>query len=393
MSRQLSLEGLSQYIADNIEQIAAVRREVEEIQVGFNSAYVEWKAEHDASVERLTEALGNRLAEVGPGLKTWIEERTVEEGHLVAQRREELRDRLVPDTQAETDLTLEEGQRLTKELRELNPVLNEPEEKLKAQRAALEEELGQLNDQIRRLSGGLGVVINFFKITKLDRQRQRAIGKLEAIQQELKEVREEWQTFELDTQDEQQSLQARWQELTLRLARLQGELDYLDDEASREALALKRAVRYTIDNLKEPVACHVPDLRLELDAMVELNIQTDEYHEGLGSVSSLLSLLDGVTEGLNRFRESVQGLISEQNMHSAYLPKLSVIVPGEVLTFHENWHGMRQRVQDDRRLCVYPKEFSAAVRPVIEEDMSQARIAAMFEGLGQALKRATQGWR
>jgi hypothetical protein len=85
-------------------------------------------------------------------------------------------------------------------------------------------------------------------------------------------------------------------------------------------------------------------------------------------------------------------LISEQNMHSAYLPKLSVRVPGEVLTFHKNWQAVRQRVQDDRRLCGHPKEFSAAVRPVMAEELSQMRIAAMFEGLGQALKRATQGW-
>ena len=388
-----SLQRLSDYIGGSPDQISTLRQEVEEIQIGFNSAYVEWKAEHDATLERLTEAGTDRLEEVGPALQTRVKERVVEEGRIIAERRQELRDKLIPATQAEADGALGEGQRLIEKLRELNPRLDKREEKLKAQRAALEEELAQLNDQIRGLSGCLGVMINFFKISKLDRQRQRVIGKLEAIRQDLKEVREEWQTTQHQIQDEQETLQARWQESTLQLAQLQGELDYLDDEASREALALKRAVRYVIDNLKEPIACPVGDVKQELDSMVGLNVQTDDYQEGLGSVGSLMSVLDGITDGLKRFDESVQGLISEQRMHSSYLPKLNVSVPDEVLAFHEQWDGLRRKVRDDGRLSAHPAEFVAAVRPVMEEDLSEANIKAMFESLGQALERATSTWR
>ena len=392
MSNRLSLEQFSKTIADDVERIGTVRREVEEIQVGFNSAYVEWKAGHDATLEQLVEAVTGRLDEAGPDLRARIEERIGEEQRAIAERRQELRDTLVPETQAEADRTLQQGQELVAKLRQLNPRLDQREEELKAQGAALEEELAQLNEQIRRLSGCLRVVFNFFKIGKLDRQRQQAIGQLKVIQQELKKVRDEWQESQQQVRSEQDSLQTRWQELTLKLAQLQGELDYVDAEANREALALRRAIRHVIDNLKEPIPCPAGDIKAELDAMVELNVLTDDYQEGLGSVGSLLSLLDGITEGLNRFNESVGGLIEEQRMHSAHLPKLDVAVPDEVRAFHAQWDGLAKKVRDDGRLCANPAEFLAIVRPVMEQDLSETNVKAMFDGMGRALDDATRRW-
>ena len=51
MSKEFSLDKLSDYLDEQLEQIGVMRREVEEIQVGFNSAYVEWKADHDAALD------------------------------------------------------------------------------------------------------------------------------------------------------------------------------------------------------------------------------------------------------------------------------------------------------------------------------------------------------
>jgi DNA repair exonuclease SbcCD ATPase subunit len=393
MSKGLSLKQFSKYIVESVERIGAVRQEVAEIQVGFNSAYVEWKAQHDAALERLVEAVTGRMDEAGPDLRARIEERIGEEQRAIAARRQELRDTLVPETQAEADRTLQQGQELIAELRQLNPRLDQREEELKAQGAALEEELDQLNGQIRRLSGCLGVVFNFFKIGKLDRQRQQVIGQLKVVQQELKKVRDEWQEFQALAQSEQGGLQAQWQELTLKLAQLQGELEYLDAESNREPLALRRATRTVIDHLTEPIPCPASDIKDELDRMAELNVETDDYQEGLGSVGSLLSVLDGITEGLNRFDESVGGLIEEQRMHSAHLPELDVTVPDEVRAFHAQWDGLAQKVQDDGRLCANPADFLAIVRPVMEKDLSEVKIKAMFDGLGRALDDATQRWR
>lgn len=326
-------------------------------------------------------------------LQQSIEARRVEERQRIEKRREEMRKKLIPEALSEADRILENGQYLTENLRELNPQLNQREEELKARRTTLEKDLAQLNEQIRQLSGCLGAAVNFGKITRLDRQRQRIIGELKAVHQGLKDVRNEWHTIHQEIEEEQADLQNQWQQKMLELAQLQGELNYLDDDPSRETLALKRAVRYVLDNLKEPAACSGQGLKGELDQMVNLNIQSDNYQQGLGSVSSMMSLLDGIIQGLERFNESVQGLINEQRMHSSYLPQLKISIPDEVLTFHKHWEGLYQKVQDDRQISAFPEEFMAAIQPVIDKDLSESHIKAMFENLGRALNQATKSWR
>ena len=393
MSKTISSEQLSDYLTENIQQIGRVRKEVEEIQVGFNSSFVEWMAKHDAKLEQLTGVLINNMNNIGPALQHEIETRRDEERQRLEERREQLREQLIPGAQTEADRILENGRYLTEGLRELNPKLNQREEALKTRRAALEEELVQLNEQVHRLSGCIGVVINFGKIGKLDRQRQRIIGELKAVNTDLKEVRDEWQNTSQEIGSEQVDLQNQWQQKTLELAQLQGEFNYLDDDANRESMALKSAARYILDNLKEPIDGPDQDLKGDLDQMVELNIRSDQYQQGLGAVSGIIALLDGIIQGLERFNESVKGLIDEQRMHSSYLPKLKISVPGEVLEFHSQWEGLYQKVQDDHQICAEPEMFIESIQPVIDHDLSEVNIKTMFENLGQALKQSTEIWR
>ena len=392
MPRTVSLEQLNDFLSDNRRKIDAVGREVEEIQVGFNSAYVEFKADHDAQLASLTETLFKKLDNLGPELRTLVDERAVEERRLLAERRTELREKLIPQTQAEADAVLAQAQEQTKALRQLNPRLDEREESYKAQRAALETKLAQLNSEISRRSRGLGFIIRFISIAKLDRQRHRILGQLETLARNLKEVRQEWQTHQQEFQAGQEALQSQWRELSLRVAELKRELTYLDDDAQREALAVKRAVRYVLDNLKEPVPCP-GDLSPGLEAMIELNIKTDAYQEGLGTVGGLIALLDSVGKGMDSFQESVGGLIGEQRMHSEFLPKLKVRLPDSAVAFHKQWDGLRAKMRDDARLCAHPTEFLEAARPVIQRDLSDEAITSMFNSLGQALTESTEKWR
>jgi predicted nuclease with TOPRIM domain len=392
MSRTVSLDQLHDFLADNRRKINEVGREVEEIQVGFNSAYVEFKADHDAQLARLTETLLEQLDNLGPELRARIDKRTAEERRLLAERRTELREGLIPQTQAEADAVLAQGQEQAKVLRQLNPRLNEREETYKTHQAALETKLAQLNSEISRHSRGLGFIIRFLSIAGLDRQRHQIIGQLEVLAQNLREVREEWQTSQQEFQAEQEALQGQWRELSLRVAELQGELAYLDDEAQREALAVKRAIRNVLDNLKEPVRSP-DDLRPGLETMIELNIKTDAYQEGLGMVGGLIALLDSVGTGMDSLQESVEGLIGEQRMHGDFLPRLKVQLPDSVIAFHNQWDGLRAKVRDDARLCANPTEFLEAAQPVIEHDLSDEAITTMFNRLGQALTEATNKWR
>lgn len=392
MPRTVSLEQLNDFLLDNRRRINAVGREVEEIQVGFNSAYVEFKANHDARLASLTETLFERLDSVGPALRVLIDGRAVKERRLLAERRAELRQKLIPQTQAEADAVLAQAQEQTRVLRQLNPRLNEREEAYKAQQAVLETKLAELNAEISRRSRGLGFITRFISIARLDRQRHHILGQLETLARNLKEVRQEWQTQQQEFQTEQEALQGQWRELSLGAAELQRELAYLDDEAQREALAVKRAVRYILDNLKEPVTCPGA-LRPGLKAMIELNIKTDAYQEGLGTVGGLIALLDSVGKGMDSFQESVGGLIGEQRMHGEFLSRLKVRLPDPVITFHKQWDDLRAKMRDDARLCAHPTEFLEAAQLVIQRDLSDEAITSMFNRLGQALTEATKKWR
>jgi len=392
MPRTVSLEQLHDFLSDNRRKINEVGREVEEIQVGFNSAFVEFKADHDAQLARLTETLFEREDNLGSELRASIDQRAVEERRLLAERRTELREKLIPQTQAEADAVLAQAQEQVKALRQLNPQLNEREELYKAQRAALETKLAQLNTEVSRRSRGLGFITHFVSIAGLDRQRHQIIGQLEVLARNLKEVREEWQTRQQEFQTGQETLQGQWRELSLRVAELQRELAYLDDEAQREALAVKRAIRNVLDNLKEPVPCP-DDLRPGLETMIELNIKTDAYQEGLGTVGGLIALLDSVGKGMDSFQESVSGLIGEQRMHGDFLPQLKVQLPDSVIAFHSQWDGLRAKMRDDARLCAHPTEFLETAQPVVERDLSDEVITSMFNSLGQALDEATKKWR
>lgn len=392
MPRTVSLEQLNDFLTDNRRKINAVGREVEEIQVGFNSAYVEFKADHDAQLASLTETLFEKLGSVGPELRVLVDERAVEERRLLAGRRTELREKLIPQTQAEADAVLAQAQEQTKALRQLNPRLDEREESYKAQQAALDTKLAQFNAEISRRSRGLGFIVRFISIAKLDRQRHRVLGQLEALARNLGEVRQEWQTHQQEFQIEQDALQGQWRELSLRVAELKRELTYLDAEAQRESLAVKRAVRHVLDNLKEHVPCP-GDLRPGLKTMIELNIKTDAYQEGLGTVGGLIALLDSVGKGMDSFQESVGGLMGEQRMHSDFLPGLKVQLPDSVIAFHNQWDGLKAKMRDDARLCDHPTEFLEAARPVIQRDLSNEAVTSMFNSLGQALTESTERWR
>jgi len=393
MSKTFSLGRLSDYIRENGGAVGAVRQEVEEIQTRFNSTYVEWKARHDATLEQLVEAIVAAPDEMGPEFRRQVDDQLPGEQEIIAERRRELRTELIPGARSGADEALAAGRALTDKLRQMNPKLDKREERLKHKRYLLETELEELNTQIRRLSGCLVVAFKFFKVNKLDRRRHEVLGQLKEVQQQIREVRDEWVAIQSGTQAEQDVWQKLWQEQTLALAQYQGEKGFLDEEMNQASLAFKRAVRFVVDNLTELVPYPATEVKSKLDAMVELNIQTDDYEAALRSVVEFLALLDGVGEGLSRFNESVQGLIEEQRMHSAYLSKLKVELPDKVLDYHQQWDGLAGLVRDDAHLGAQPTEFVAAVQPVLDNHLSEKAIKDMFERMGQALKSATARWK
>jgi hypothetical protein len=383
---------LLQYIDQQRQEIQHLVDQLDEVQVAFNAQFDQFKARHDATLDRLSDQVYEQMGAIPPELRATIEQQAAEERAHIEERRHKVREEYLPQRQKAADDLLQQAQAEVAELRALNPQLDAQEEELKAEKAGLEAQLAEHNETIRRKSRGLGVVLNFPAIFKADRERQRIIGKLEGVNGPLARVRNEWEQKRKQTEAHQAELQQRWQLESIAVARLQSELDQLDDNAQREALAMRRAIRHVLDALKTPTSSTDPDVDAGLKEMIQLNIQTDDYHDGLASVGGVIGLARGVSSGLEAIGKSVEGLVQEQQMHSAYLKALDFSLPARVDAFHKQWPALARQFADEQVVGAHPADFSAQVKPLLEGDLSQARIEAMFDDMGAMIKQATARW-
>ena len=388
------------YLDDQRQAIEALIAELDEVQVAFNAQYDDFKASHDKQLEDLAGRIYDRLrptstenhTAVPAELRTAIDERLPAELQAIQERRQKVRDEYLPQRQAAADSLLQQAQTELGKLRTLNPQLNDREEELKQEKAQLEARLAELNAGIAQKSRGLGVVRHFRWLFSADRERQRIIGQLEVINPALQKVRQEWEQKRDEVELNQAQFQRQWQLESIAVARLQSELDQLDDEAHRESLARRRAITYAIDHRKAPARSPDPALDAALQAMVALNIQTDDYHAGLASVGGMIGLLRGILSGLEAIRKSVEGIKHEQEMHSAYLPELDFRISDEVQAFNQQWPSLARLFEDEQTIGASPAEFTNAVEPVLDSSLSEAKIEVMFGSLGTSIEQATERW-
>lgn len=381
-----------QHFDDQKRAIDALIDELDEVQVAFNAQYDEFKAGHDAMLDHLTDQIAGRIEVVSPQLQAAIRDRLPEERRTISERRQKVQEEYLPQRQQAAEELLKEAQREVAELRTLNPELDEREEKLKQEKDELEARLSELNEEIRKKSRGLGVVRHFRAITKADGERNRILGKLEAVNESLFDVRGQWKRRSTEIKEHQAELEDKWQLESIAVARLQSELDQLSDEVRSDDLAQRRATRYVLDHLEEPSPSSDPDLDANLREMCELNIQTDAYHDGLAAVGGLIGLLGGIKSGLDAIRESVEGLRREQEMHSAYLQPLNFALPKRWEAFSKQWPDLAKQFADEKTIGAKPMDFARNVEPLLQGPLSEATIEAVFGDLGQMIKQATAKW-
>ena len=388
----MNAEQVLQYLNAQVQAIQALIDQLDEVQVAFNAMYDEFKALHDALLDRLSDEISEKIESISPDLKTSITTRLSIEQERIDERRRRIREEYLPQRRQAADDLLTEAQGQLAALRALNPQLDEREEGLKTLKAHLEARLVELNEEIRQKSRRLGVVWHFPAITKADRERHKIVGRLEGINESLYRTRQEWEEHQQKAEVEQAEYQERWQLESIAVARLQSELDQLHDPARREDLAMRRAVRQVLDELESFTPGSDPELNASIEEMVQLNNETDDYHEGLASVGGLIGLAGGLSNGLEAIIQSIEGLRSEQRMHSAHLGPLSLSLPPRVEAFHKQWPALTQQFADEKTMGAQPANFAAAVQPLLEGPLSEASIEAMFDDLGSMIRQATASW-
>jgi len=395
MPQSMSLDQLDKFLADARGKADAVSGELHEVQIQFVSAHQVNQTMHDSTLNDLSLRAAYDLNALPVDIHKAIDARVIVERETLEKRRQELLSQVVPKAEQIADDLLQRGQAATSDMRTLNPRLNTQEENLKARLAQMEAELNQLNAEIKRLSGCLTSFFNFFKISELDRKRQKLLGRMEENARALKDVREEWGKSKTQYTTQETQLEQQWQQANVDAARAREELAQLSDDEKREKLALQRAIFYVFDNWIMPLAAAPRGSPLvdEINQMVHFNLQQNAYEEGLGKVAGLIALLGSVSQGLQSIGQSVEALIKEQAMHSAYLKPVSVSVDDDVIQFHKLWEGLRAKVKDEKNFSQHPTEFSALFDEEVKGPLSEASIKRMFDSLSGALTAATKGWK
>ncbi len=393
MPQRMSLKQLDQFLGTNRQKVDAIGQELNQVQTGFVSAYQVSKGQHDATLKDLTLRAAYDLKALPQEIQRAIDDRVVVERKTLQDRRKELADTVVPKAQQIADGLLAKAQAETAKMRDMNPRLNQQEEQLKADRAQMEAQLNQLNAEIKRRSGCLTMFINYFKINDLDRQRHKLLGRMEENAKALQAVRDEWAKAKAAYTTDETQYEYQWEQANLDAARVRDELDQLNDDAKLQELALQRAIFYVFDNWKQPLTGGGSDLIKEINQMVQLNVETDDYTEGLGKVAGLIALMNGISQGLQSVDTSVEALVKEQEMHAAYLKPVEVTVADDAIAFHRQWDGLRDKVKDENALAQHPKQFSALFDEETKGPLTEAGIKQMFDSLSQSLTAATRGWK
>ncbi len=381
MSPQVALANFHRYVQENITRISALYREIEEIQYRFNDIYGKLQSQWQESVEKTASQL--QQAELPAAQAEMLRGYQEQERQKLEERIGQLRQQ-VAEKQETAEAALKEAQAELQRVRELNPVLNEREEALKARSRSETDAIAAVEQQIR--SSGLGA--RLFGNNELRKKLERLRKQHAETLQQLKAVREEWQTKKKELAERQETLRAAWEKASIELAQTKSELDYL--ELNVATLAAQRGAQRMLAELKE-----APAGRGALyDAMAEIaqmNQQLEQYRDGITRVAEALGVLTGIRTGMERFEQSVAKLYEEQERFN--LKPLKVDVPRSVVEFHNIWAEFRGKVKDEKHLGANPLEFSKIAADYVQKRLTEETIKDMFEQMGKALSAAAKAWK
>jgi len=387
MSTTMTLAEFYNYVRDSRKRIADIYREIEEVQYQFNDLHAQQLKERQKLIASYVPLLLETFDGLPPALAKLLEAQERAERQALQEEIARL-EREIAEKRHAADSLVQEAQQQVAYLREQNPVLDQQEEALKARRASMEDELRQLDAEIEHLGRlPFGWLVNLRKRRRLRDQRAKLAENLQAVTAGIRAVREKWQTEKQKLQEKQAALQKKWQVMTVEVAQLQAQLDYL--RANFDELSRRNAVQNLLNNLLELPVIEGP-WKDRLATLIEFNRNKVNYETGLRSVAEVLGLLKGLGEGMDRFIRSVATVYEEQRRYR--LPSLTLTLPDAVTSFHAAWPDFQAQVKDEKYLGTHPLEFSQRVQDFVRERLHETAIQRMFKDMGDALTRATKAW-
>jgi len=376
------------YFQHQCEKVDALVKEIDEINTGVTSEFVEAQDNVETAVNAAVAVADSHYAALAAALEGTLDAAMPAMRDVKGSRRVEL-EKLISELLEDRKEIEDKDAGEIEELGETNPALNEREEMLKAQRVELDAELQRVEEEIVGAGRGLGWLTAAGKIAKLRKQHRALATKLYGIRERLHEVRSNWVRRQTQADETQEKLQQAWRLRTSEIAKLNQELDSLTDDF--EGTCRRAVIEAHIRGTEEFEPTGVEALDEEFRALTSWRQRQADCESGVIAVSEISGLLGGVREGMVRMRESIEGVKKEQDMH-AELSTLNIEPPPAFLQFHELWDALVQTVVDEKRSIEHPAAFAKIVNDLTDSHLSNEQIEAMFNLAGDALTTATEQW-
>jgi hypothetical protein len=416
-----TLADMIRFLNQTEKSLTSIIEKLDKLQEHFNNNYSRVNQVRDSETEFL-QAEFFRQPDTFPGeLRAVFEREMEEQARVFAENLRQLQ-----ETRAELEkkqvLANEKRVNLLQTIRKNNQGLDNREERLKAKVRTLEGDIARFNHQIDELNTGFGMVINLFKMRKIQKQKVDLLEQRDQLMEEIEDVRQQWQEKMAQYAEEEATVQEEWNTARVDLAVAEEKVNNLKE--NRDTLIRKAAFVQLLEQLRggesflqgaireEPfrqcsncksanernryfcrfcgqrVASDRQDVGGSLLEIAELNIVYQDYRDGITGAVSFLALIKGLREGIETFKKSVSTTKESQDKYSA-LPDLKIDVPKSSMDFAGRLSELDNGIEV-RQLNLHPAEFARSVNDAAEGFLTNQQIETFFTAMGDELNRCTK---
>ena len=228
----------------------------------------------------------------------------------------------------------------------------------------------------------------------------------------IESLRGQWVKEEADHQYAEAQRQELWAGTRGKADTLLTKIDYL--RTSRERIVLRSVMEQVLDAQKTTPStadggdvvcprcesrnpstnhfCHIcaqrlaqdrPDLEGSIAEVAEVNFHFERFSEGMKSCQEIIGLLRGINSGITAFRKSVADVLDTERRHS--LSTLRLDVPASSVEYGKTFDQVGASMQWD--YSVHPQVFTKNVKVMVEQHLTEDKIKAYFEAMGEELSR------
>lgn len=275
------------------------------------------------------------------------------------------------------------------------------------------------------MNTGFGFITNFFTMKKTDRLKKELLDKRNEHIDQIENIRNKWIKAETDIGQQDSQIQEKWTYLQAEYSILTEKI--LNLETTREDLIKKSAFTEAIGSLsgyekylsinaekEKPGKCRScnsrnlkniffcdfcgspfsenrPDIEGSLIETGELNNIFLSLKQGIKQSVSLIALMRGIKEGVNKFLQSIKDVKATEDKYSQ-LPTLKINVPLFSKDFAEKLKEIDKSIEIKLQ-DIHPLKFAEEIEKNTSSILNGPDIEKFFVLMGNELnKRTKEQW-